>query len=192
MAKVTLRLYNREIESFIDHSQVDEAIAHCKHILQSYPKHIETYRLLAKAFLESKHYGEASDIFQRVLIAVPDDFVSQVGVSIVREYEGNLDEAIWYMERAFEVQPSNATVQDELRRLYLLRDGVQLNRIRLTSGALARLYAKGDLYQQAIAEIRATLVTEPLRPDLQVLLARMCYQAGQRIEFHRNMQRIIE
>ena len=182
MAKVTLRLYNREIESLIDHGQVEEAIAHCKYILQSYPKHIETYRLLAKAFLESQRYGEASDIFQRVLSAVPDDFVSQVGMSIIREDEGNLDGAIWHMERAFEVQPSNTAVQDELRRLYQRRDGVELTRIRLTRGALARMYAKGDLYQQAIAEIHATLVTEPVRPDLQVLLARMCYQAGQRIE----------
>lgn len=182
MAKVTMRLYSREIESMIDHGKVEEAIAHCKHILQSYPKYIEIYRLLAKAFLESQRYSEASDIFQRVLSAVPDDFVSQVGMSIIRENEGNLDGAIWHMERSFEVQPSNITVQDELRRLYQRRDGVNPPRIRLTRGALARMYAKGDLYPQAIAEIQSTLVTEPNRPDLQVLLARLCLQVGQRIE----------
>ena len=182
MAKVPLRLYNREIENLIENGQVEEAVAHCIYILHSYPKHIVTYRLLGKALLESQKYEEASDIFQRVLVALPDDFVSQVGMSIIRENEGDFDNAIWHMERAFEVQPSNNVVQDELRRLYERRDGVKLSRIRLTRGALARMYAKGDLYQQAIAELRAILANEPNRPDLQVLLARMCFQVGQRIE----------
>lgn len=182
MAKIALRLYNREIENLIERGQTEEAIAHCKYILQTYPKHIETYRLLGKAFLESQRYGEAADVFQRILASVPDDFVAHVGMSIVRENEGNLNEAIWHMERAFEVQPSNAAVQEELRRLYGRRDGFEPPRIRLTRGALVRMYARGDLYQQAIAEIRAALSDEPIRPDLQVLLARMCFLAGQRIE----------
>ncbi len=63
MAKVSLRAYNREIETLIDRGQFDEAIAHCRHILKTYPKHLETYRLLGKAYLESKRYGDAVDIF---------------------------------------------------------------------------------------------------------------------------------
>jgi len=182
MAKIPLRQYNREIESLIDRGQTEEAIAHCKHILQTYPKHIETYRLLGKAYLESQRYGEASDIFQRVLSTIPDDFVSQIGMSIIREDEGNLDAAIWHMERAYEVQPSNAAVQGELRRLYGRRDGLEPLKIRLTRGALVRMYARGDLYQQAIAEIRATQVEDPNRPDLQIILARMHAYAGQKVE----------
>ena len=46
MAKVSLRAYNREIESMIDRGQLDEAIAHSLHILKTFPKHLETYRLL--------------------------------------------------------------------------------------------------------------------------------------------------
>ena len=51
MAKVFLRAYNREIETMIDRGQLDEAIAHCHHILKTVPKHLETYRLLGKAYL---------------------------------------------------------------------------------------------------------------------------------------------
>jgi competence ComEA-like helix-hairpin-helix protein len=182
MAKVSLRNYNREIESLIDHDRLEEAIAHCRYILQSYPKHLETYRLLGKAYLESKRYPEAADIFQRVLMAAPDDFVSHVGMSIIRDNQGRLDESIRYMEGAFEVQPSNAAIQAELQRLYGRRDGVQPPKIRLTRGALAHMYMQGELYPQAIGEIRGVLSEDPRRVDMQVLLALAYYRSGQRVE----------
>jgi competence ComEA-like helix-hairpin-helix protein len=182
MAKIPLRAYNQEIERLIENGRTDEAIAHCRYILQSYPRYIDVYRLLGKAFLETQRYGDAADIFQRVLSSIPDDFVAQVGMSIIREDEGNLDEAIWHMERAFEVQPANSAIQDELRRLYGRRDGIEPPKIRLTRGALARMYAKGDLYQQALAEIRAAFAENPNRIDLQVLMSDIYAKTGQRAE----------
>ena len=182
MAKIELRAYNREIETVIEHGQIEEAIAHCKYILRFFPKHIDTYRLLGNAYIESQRYSEAADILQRILSVLPDDFFAQIGMSIVREDEGNLDAAIFHMEHAHEIQPSNGAVQDELRRLYGRRDGVEPPRLRLTRGALVRLYAKGDLYRQAIAEIRAALAEDPNRFDLEVILARMYSLLGQKVE----------
>ena len=66
MAKVSLRVYNREIEGMIEAGQLDEAIAHCQFILKTYPMHVETYLLLGKAFLEARRYSDAADIFARV------------------------------------------------------------------------------------------------------------------------------
>ena len=57
MAKVSLRIYNREIERLVEQGHMDEAIAHCRHILKTFPKHIETYRLLGKAYLEVSYSG---------------------------------------------------------------------------------------------------------------------------------------
>lgn len=183
MTKVSLRAYDREIEGLIEHSQrLDEAVAHCRHILKTYPKHLETYRLLGKAYLEGKRYDQAVDIFQRVLMAAPEDFVSHVGMSIIADDKGRLDEAIWHMERAFEVQPANAAIQGELQRLFGRRDGVEPTRIRLTRGALARMYVQGELYGQAISEIRAVLGQDPKRTDLQVLLADVYFRSGQKNE----------
>ena len=182
MGKISLRGYNREIERLIENGQIDQAIAHCRHILDAYPKHIETYRLLGKAYLESQRYGDAADILQRVLSSIPEDFLSHVGMSIIREDEGNIDEAIWHMERAFEVQPANNAIQDELRRLYGRRDGFEPPKVRLTRGALARMYVKGELFPQAIAELRAALAEDPQRLDLQVLLAHAYARTGQQIE----------
>lgn len=182
MAKNTLREYLQEIESMIESDRLDEAIAHSRTILQLYPKHVAAYRLLGKALLERKSYADASDVMQRVLSCIPDDFVAHLGMSILREEGGDLDAAIWHMERAFEGQPANAVIQEELRRLYGKRDGLEPAKIQLTRGALARMYAKGDLYPQAIAELRSALAEDPQRADLQVLLARMYVRSGQRLE----------
>ena len=182
MAKVSLRIYDREIERLIEQGHTDEAIAHCRHILKVFPKHLETYRLLGKAYLEARRYGEAVDIFGRLLMAVPDDFVAHVGLSIIRDEENKLDDAIWHMERAFEVQSSNAAIQSELQRLYGRRDGMEPPKIRMTRGALARIYVAGELYPQAIAEIRGVLAEDPQRVDMQILLAHSFFKSGQRAD----------
>src|SRR5574341_126237 len=182
MSDTPLRKYLEEIDGLIDKQQVDEAIAHCRHVLSFYPKHIDTYRVLGKALLEKGRHGDAADIFQRVLSSVPDDFVSHVGMSIVREDEANLEAALWHMERAFEANPSNGPIQDELRRLYGRRDGVVPPKARLTRGALARMYVKGDLYLQAEAELKAALAADPERVDLATVLAQVYWRSDQRAE----------
>lgn len=178
MTEIALRTYTQEVKELIDHAHFDEAIAHCQHILETFPRHIETYRLLGKAFLEQGRHGDAADVFQRVLSAIPEDWLSHVAMAIVREDESNLDMAIWHMERAYEVNPSNPTVQQEVRRLRGRRDGVEPPKLRLTRSALARMYIKGGLYGQAIAEIRSALTEDPDRPDLQILLASALYDSG--------------
>jgi tetratricopeptide (TPR) repeat protein len=182
MAKISLRNYDHLIENLIENGQHDEAIAHCRHILQTFPKYIEVYRLLGKTYLEAKHYNEAVDIFQRVLMSVPDDFVSHVGLSIIADDQSKLDEAIWHMERAFETQPSNAAIQGELQRLFGRRDGVEPPKIRLTRGALAHMYVQGELYAQAVSEIRAVLAADLQRMDMQVLLAKAYFRMGQKAD----------
>lgn len=191
MAKISLRAYNREIEGLIDHTQIDEAIAHCKFILKLYPKYVDTYRVLGKAYLEGRRYSEAADIFQRVLTVIPDDFISHLGLSIIREDEHNLDASIWHMERAFEVQPSNAAIQEEIRRLYGQRDGIKPPKARLTRAALIRMYAHGELYSQAIAEAQIALSEDAQRIDIEVLLARLYYLAGQKVDATQTCSNIV-
>ena len=182
MANVPLRAYIREIEALIDRGNTDEAIAHCRHILMTFPKHLDTYRMLGKTNLESKRYSEAADVFKRILLAVPDDFVSHVGMSIISDDQKRTDETIWHMERAFEVQPSNAAVQAELQRLYGKRDGREPHKIRLTRGALAHMYVQGELYAQAVSEIRSVLAEDATRSDMLVLLALAYFRSGQKAD----------
>lgn len=193
MAEINLRHYVQEIDDIIEEGQqLEMAIAHCRHILKSFPKHIDSYRLLGKAYLESKRYGDAADIFQRVLSAIPDDFVSHVGMAIIREDEGNIDSSIWHMERAAESKPGNPAIEQELKRLIGKRDGLEPQRVRPSRGALARMYSHGELFSYATTELKRALEEDPDRPDLQVLLANTYWQTDQRLEAAKLCSRILE
>jgi tetratricopeptide (TPR) repeat protein len=171
MAKINLRSYHQVIQERLVKGAIDEAIFHCSLILQTYPKNIRTYRLYAEAHLEKGLFAQSTDLFQRLLTVIPDDFVAHIGMSVIREAEGRVEEAIWHMERAFETQPANLTIQDELKRLYGRRDGIEPARITMTKAALARLYLRGELLPQALAEYRALLAELPQRVDAQIGVA---------------------
>jgi tetratricopeptide (TPR) repeat protein len=191
MSEVELHTYIDEITGMIEGSSYDIAIAHCKHILGRYPKYIEAYRMIGKAALEKEDDGMALDIFQRVLAADPEDFVARVGMSIIYDRQGDMDKAIWHMERAYDLMPSNGVIQGELKRLYAHRDGIEPTRISLTRGALARMYTQGDLYPEAIADINQMLQEQPDRLDLQVLLVQALWRNEQRIEAAEWAQKIL-
>jgi tetratricopeptide (TPR) repeat protein len=180
MVNISLRDYYKEIISLITNGQHLLAVDHCLHILATYPKDIETYRILGRAFLEANDHAQAADIFERILAIRPDDYVANVGMSVIREEEGNLGAAIWHMERAFELDTSTTAVQVELKRLYTIRDGETPQKIRLTKGALIRMYVNGGMLQQAISEILAKFPSLDNRPDLQTLLANLYYQTNQK------------
>jgi len=182
MATISLRDYNQQINTLIVQGYHDEAVFHCTNILKSYPKCVDTYRNLGKTLLESKKYTEALEVFSKVLAVYPDDFISHTGLSEIFKEQQEIDKAIWHMEHSFESQPSSMAVQDELKRLFAIRDGVPPSKIRLTRGALIRMYARGELYQQAIAEALSSLEADNDRIDIKLLLAKMYQSSGSIIE----------
>ncbi len=182
MTSIHLHDYVRQVDKLIDDNRLVEAIEHCRHILNHYPRHIDTYRMMGKALLEKQDYDAASDLFLRILSADPNDFISHVGLSIIYKEERQYDQALWHLERAYEIQPYNVAIQGELRQLYADQAEVRPGVIPLTRGALARLYMQGELYQQAISELRRILEEEPERMDLQVLLAEAYWRDDQRID----------
>jgi tetratricopeptide (TPR) repeat protein len=177
---VTLRAYLNDVSRLLERGAATEAISHCRYILQHFPRNAETYRLLAQALLQKAQdqdveslFAEAAEVFQRVLGALPNDYVAHLGLSEICEHDGQLDQAIWHMERAYEQIPGNQMLQDALRGLYAKRDGEKKapEKIHLTRGALARQYVNGQLYDQALIELRHALEQFPSRIDLQVMLA---------------------
>jgi tetratricopeptide (TPR) repeat protein len=191
MEKIPLRAYNREIEQLIDGDRSEEALEHCQRILEKYPRCLETFRLMGKAYLELHQYDKSEDAFKNVLSFVPDDFISNLGMSLLREKQTNLEGTIWHMERAFEAQSSNTAVQNELRRLYKQRDGVDTPRIRLTRGGLVRMYIKGDMLQQALSEIQSLLTDDPSRMDIRVVQAEALIKANKKDEALQVCQQIL-
>ncbi len=192
MADIELKTYIAEIEELLEAEKNDEAVAHCRHILDYYPRNLAVYRLLGKGLLELGRLEDASDIFYRVLSAAPDDFVAHVGMAIIGEEEGDLDKAIGHMERASEAQSNNTAIHSELKRLYGRRDGVEPAKIRLTRGALARLYLRGGNYSQAVDELQAALQSAPNRLDWQILLAQVLWKDEQRIDAVEACQNVLD
>ena len=192
MVRVTLSEYHNQAREMINSGACDGALAICRHILKRYPKHIETYRLLGEACLENGELEEAADVFKRLLNADPENFVAYAGLGVIHEKKGTLREAIWHMERAFELAPNNETIRDALRRLRVKRDGTQPTRIKLNKAALARMYARGSQYRQAIEEFQSLLELDPNRMDTRIALAETLWRDARREEAARLAQEILE
>ena len=193
MARVTLQEYLDEARERISAGAYEEAIAICRHILERYPKHIKTYQILGEACLEKGDFEEATDIFKRLLEhADPENFVAHAGLGILSEEKGQIAEAIWYIERAFEMASNNEEVRSALRGLYGKRDGTEPTRIKLNKAALARLYARGGQYRQAIEGFRGLLEPEPDRLDLKVALAETLWRDGRREQAAETAREILQ
>jgi TolA-binding protein len=65
VAQISLHDYLQQIDTLLEENRLSEAIAHCRHILKKFPRHVETYRLFGKAFLEQQKFDDAADIFPR-------------------------------------------------------------------------------------------------------------------------------
>ncbi len=192
MANTTLRAYLDELNLLLEQEALEEVIGHCRHILQHFPKNVETYRILGRALLDRQRYDEANDVFQRVLGAVPDDFVSHLGLSSVAEEQGQLPAALWHAECAYEQDSSNNAIKDELKRLYERRDGAAPERIQMTRGALVRTYFKSRLYDQAANEARIALKQTPERIDLLLLLAQIFWEGDHPVEAGETALQVLE
>lgn len=192
MPEVALQEYLQEINLLIEESHQGEAIGQCRNILRQFPRHVETYRLLGKALLEQGDLVAASDVFQRVLSADPEDFVAHAGLAIIHKEDGRLTDAVWHMQRGFEVEPYNGAIRETLQDLIGRRDGLPPENVTLTRGALARLYVRGELYAHAVSDLRQLLEEEPDRMDLHILLAEALWRDGQRIDAADECARILE
>jgi len=181
MANIPLRNFQRKIEEMIAGGMIDNALSACQAILEKFPKNFHTYQILGKAFLEKQQLDLADCIFDLVLKIDPDDFVAHIGKSFIRENQDDLPGAIEHMKRAFELEPGNEGLQKEVKRLIQAKDGVAPNNVRLTRGALIKMYLRGELYEQAIAEIKIGLHESPKRDDYRINLAESLYKNGDAI-----------
>ncbi|HEY6041103.1 MAG TPA: tetratricopeptide repeat protein, partial [Anaerolineae bacterium] len=150
--KVLLRDYLDKMRALIDSGHTGEAIALGQHCLRYYPKQIELYRLLGEACLDSKAPDAAQDLFQRVLSADPENVVAHVGQALISEQRGDQVNAQLYIQRAFELQPTNPQIRREYDRLRS-PSGDDSTQVKLTPAALARLYLIEELYQPARQEL---------------------------------------
>ncbi len=63
MNTISLTTYNSEIMKLLEQDKFKEVITHSLHTIKYFPKYFNSYRHLAKAYLEMKQYSEAADAF---------------------------------------------------------------------------------------------------------------------------------
>ena len=182
MQKIPLRVFYRKIEELIVNQRSDAAISRAEYLLKKFPKNIAVYKLLGKAFLEKQEFDFANTVFEKILHVEPDDFVSHIGISIIAESFGNLEKSLNSMRRAYELEPSNESLQTEVKRLQKTKDGVAPDQVRLTRGALIKMYSRSQLTEQAIAEARLGIQESPNRIDYRIHLASMLFTSGRKIK----------
>ena len=182
MDQISLADYRQQIEETIEERRYVEAVAHGRHILKTYPQCINAYWLLGKAILEAGQHDQAIDMFRRVLSADPEHVLAWVGMSEMAKRRDELEHAIWYLERAFELATDNDDIARELRHLYGELEGSEPKRLQLTKSALAKLYLRADLLTRATTELRKLTEEHPDRSDLRVALAEALWRHGQRLE----------
>ena len=180
--KIPLRMFYKKIEKLIMDQQSDAAISQAEYLLEKYPKNIFVYKLLGKAFLEKQEFDYANTVFEKILLVEPDDFVSHIGISIIAESFGNLEKSLDSMRRAYELEPSNESLQTEVKRLHEAKDGFAPDQVRLTRGALINMYSRSQLTEQAIAEARLGIQESPNRIDYKVHLANMLFHSSMNIK----------
>ncbi|MGI5916541.1 MAG: tetratricopeptide repeat protein [Anaerolineae bacterium] len=170
MVDLTLRGQYREALQRATTGDPMAALAICRRILETFPRHVATYGVLGRIYLELGDHRTAADLFRRLLSADPEHVLAYVGLAIILEEQGRPEEALWQWERAFELSPGNPEIRKEL---YRLRGGGRNlpSRLKPNRAALARAYMRGQLYQKAAGELQVILRRHPRRYDLQAALA---------------------
>ncbi|MBM3187335.1 MAG: tetratricopeptide repeat protein [Chloroflexi bacterium] len=179
MVDLTLTGQYERAMSLVRASEHTEALAVCRRILETYPRHIGSYGVLGQVCLQMGEHEVAANLFRRVLSADPENILAYASLGAIYEERGLLHEAVWQLERAFELSPANAELRRALVQLYRATHLREAGRVRMTRGGLARAYLQGWLYPKAIGELRSVLRDEPQRPDLWVALAEALWRDGQ-------------
>jgi len=193
MSEISLSACLRGAREAIDAEQYDQAVNLTRHVLQHYPACVVAYRLLGEVCLEREQHHEAGELFRRVLSADPEDYLAWFGLAAASEGDERPEEAMHCLERAFDLEPSKPGVRQELMRLYDgSSGGSRPSKLPLTRAALARILARGGLYEQAIGEYQAVLAHTPNRVDLELGLAETLWHHGRRIEAAEACQGILE
>ena len=182
MAEISLRAYQDELDRLLREQKYNEVIAHARHILKSQPKNLRAYQQLGDALTASGRWDEATDILGRALGAQPQDFAIHSQLARAFQHLGNYDRAIWHAERALDQMPGDQESIALIRQLYRAHRNEEIDRLQLTTAALAHQHIRGNLLTEALSTLATALERSPNRVDYQLLRARALWLDGQRMD----------
>lgn len=148
-----------------------------RHVLQYFPHNIKAKLYLGEALVAAGLHGEARTIFLSVCESDPENFVALVGLSAIAEQTDQLDDAIYYLERAIEMRPDMSDIRTRLARMYQ-RTAKDDQYLQMTRVGLGRLFVRGRMFEQAIDEFQKLRAIHPDRLDIIVALAESLWRNG--------------
>jgi tetratricopeptide (TPR) repeat protein len=182
MADVTLRSTLKKIDALIDGGRYEEAKANTRHVLTHYPKNAQAYFALARVLVAQRQWDEAGEVLRRLLGARPLDVQAHLLLSAVYQNTDQPENALYHLERAFDQQPNDRQIINQLRELYGRYRNTAVEKVQLTAGAVAGQYLNNNLPDQAIDILTKALRRFPDRADLKLLLARAYRAAEQPVD----------
>ena len=85
--------------------------------------------------------------------------------------EKQIEDALWHIQRAFEMEPRWREVREEVRLISQLYTGHRPGRLRLNGAALSRISMREGKYDEAVKQLKSEVETQDNRVDLLVALA---------------------
>jgi len=177
MAELSLQQYVARIEDLLQGDHYDEALAPCRWLLRLLPWYGKAYYLLGQVYLESEDLQQAVECFQRALSVDPEHRAAWQGLGRARDEQGQFLEAAWALRQALDLAPGDGEIQAHLQHLCGRLDGRGNARPELTHGALARLYLRNGLLEQAIDQFQLAFRRGPSWPGARLPLAEALWQA---------------
>lgn len=148
-----------------------------RHVLQYFPYNIKAKLYLGEALVAAGLHGEARTIFLSVCESDPENFVALVGLSAIAEQTDQLNDAIYYLERAIEMRPDMSDIRTRLASMYQ-RTAKDDRYLQMTRVGLGRLFVRGRMFEQAIDEFQKLRAIHPDRLDIIVALAESLWRNG--------------
>lgn len=179
MATLPLSEYIDRINNLLENNQFSEAISHCDNILQKYPLHMNTNRLLAKAYFETQQFDNALKAYEYILSVNPHDFITHVGLSRIYQKNNLANKEIKHLQIAFEIQPFNKIIRKELKDLYESKPEYVRDDLTIAQSILARMYIEQNEFEKARIILQKLCLKQPNRFDWQVLLAETCWRLNE-------------
>ena len=192
MAAISLRAYQEQLSELLTDGRHDQVIAHARHILKSHPKNLRAYRQLSAALIAGSRWEEAAEVLRRQLGALPQDFSSHAQLARVYQRLEEVDRAIWHAERALDQQSDNPQIISLIRSLYREGRGVEIERLQLSSTALAKQHIRSNLLADALSVVDGAIERNPGRMDLLLLRARTLWLDGQRAAAAETADEVLE
>jgi tetratricopeptide (TPR) repeat protein len=192
MAEITLKAYYAHLDDLLGRRAYEEVAAHSQHILGRYPQNLEALRRLGKARLESGQSDEASRAFVNVLRLAPFDADAFIGLGEVAQRKGVGEQAIYYLERAYEQEPTSAEAIGRLRDAHRQFSDRANAKLPTTPLIAARQQVRTGLEQQAIQTLSQALEAEPNRIDFKLAQARIYAQSGDGVNAVRSAMEVLK